>query len=66
MFTKNIAKTESVAEFVARGGKIKKVETRAYKKPTKKQLGFENEVEVVTEIDYSVLPEALKIKFGVR
>jgi hypothetical protein len=63
---KNTAKTESVAEFIARGGKIKKVETRQYKKPTRKQLGYEKEVEVVTEIDFAALPEALKIQFGLR
>ena len=63
---KNIVKTESVAEFIARGGVIKKAVTRAYKKPTARQLGYEKEVEVVTEVDYSALPEALKIRYGVR
>lgn len=63
---KNIVKTESVAEFQARGGKITKVKTKAYKKPTARQLGYEKEVVVVTEVDMSLLPQALKIKYGVR
>jgi hypothetical protein len=63
---KNTIKTESVAEFMARGGKIAKVATKAHKRLTPKQMGYEKEVEVVKEIDYSALPEALKIKYGVR
>ena len=62
---KNI-KTESVAEFMARGGKITKAPTRAHKRLTPKQMGYEKEVEVVTEVDMSCLPAALKIKFGIR
>ena len=63
---KNNVKTESVSEFLARGGAIKKVATRAYKKPTRKQLGYQPEVEVIKEADMSALPMTLKIKFGVR
>jgi hypothetical protein len=63
---KTFAKTESVAEFIARGGKVQKVSTKAYKRPTAKQLGYEKEVETTTEVDMSALPIALKIKYGVR
>jgi plastocyanin len=63
---KNIVKTETMAEFLARGGKVQKVATKAYKRPTAKQLGYEKEVVVVTEPDMSALPAALKIKYGVR
>jgi hypothetical protein len=63
---KNTVKTESVAEFLARGGVVQKVATKAYKKPTRKQLGYEKEVEVMVEADLNALPEALKIRYGVR
>jgi hypothetical protein len=64
---KNTVKTESVAEFMARGGKIQKAATKAYRRPTAKQLGYQKEVEVITEAaDMSALPATLKIKFGIR
>jgi hypothetical protein len=63
---KEFAKTESVAEFLARGGKVAKVATKAYKRPTAKQLGYEKEVVVVVESDMSALPMALKIRYGIR
>ena len=63
---KNTIKTESVAEFIARGGLINKIASKEYKKPTARQLGYEKEVEVVTEVDFDSLPTALKIKYGVR
>lgn len=63
---KVIAKTESFSEFLARGGKVTKCPTKAYKKPTKKQLGYQKDVEVVIEPDYSALPKALKISFGIK
>lgn len=55
-------KTETVAEFMARGGEIKKVAPKGPKKTYKKVMK-EAKIE---EIDMSVLPMALKIKYGVR
>jgi hypothetical protein len=59
---KNIAKTESVTEFLARGGKIKTVAAKGPKKTRTRQLSAEANLPV----DWSALPEALKIRFGVR
>lgn len=55
-------KTESVAEFVARGGKIKKLAAKGPKK-SRPKVFKEAKME---EVDMSVLPAALKIRFGVR
>lgn len=63
---KVIAKTESFAEFIARGGKVTKCPTKAYKKPSRKQTGYQKEVEVTFEPDFSALPKALKISFGIK
>lgn len=64
---KTNVKTESVAEFMARGGTIKRVITKAYKRPTAKQLGYQKEVEVTVEdANLDALPETLKIRFGIR
>jgi hypothetical protein len=59
---KNIVKTESVAEFIARGGSVKKVATKTHKtnKRTIKDACLEEDV------DFDALPMALKIKYGVR
>jgi hypothetical protein len=63
---KVIAKTESFSEFLARGGKVTKYPTKSYKKPTRKQTGYEKAVEVSVEPDLSALPKALKISFGIK
>jgi len=63
---KNLIKTESVAEFIARGGVITRTPAKEYKKPTQRQLGYEKEVEVIIEPDMSALPTALKIRYGIR
>ena len=60
---KNIVKTESVAEFLARGGQIKQVNAKAAKRSYKKTM---EDAELDEDIDMSVLPEALKIKYGIR
>jgi hypothetical protein len=60
---KNITKTETVAEFMARGGEIKKVAAKGPKKTYRKTM---KEAEFVEEIDMSALPTALKIKYGVK
>lgn len=63
---KIIAKTESFSEFVARGGQVTKCPTKAYKKPSRKQMGYQKEVEVTVEADMSALPKALKIAYGIK
>jgi len=63
---KVIAKTESFSEFLARGGQITKCPTKKYKKPSRKQMGYQKEVETVIEPDYSALPKALKISLGIK
>lgn len=55
-------KIETVAEFLARGGTIKKCSTKTKVRRSKREV---EELEV-EEIDYSVLPENLKIRFGIR
>jgi hypothetical protein len=59
----NIVKTETVAEFLARGGKIQKVDARVTKRTYSKR---NTEVESMEDVDMSFLPEALKIKYGIR
>ena len=59
---KNIVKTESVAEFLARGCKITKCATRVARTTYKKIV----EKPKVEEVDWSALPTSLKIKFGLR
>jgi len=60
---KNINKTESVAEFMARGGSIKKVPAKGPKKTYTKVI---KDAELNEEIDFDALPMALKIKYGIR
>ena len=60
---KQIIKTESVAEFIARGGTVKKVNAKGAKKTYKKVM---EEAELDEEIDFDALPAALKIKYGIR
>jgi hypothetical protein len=59
------SKTESVSEFLARGGKISKVPMYATSRrtyaPAKTKMVAEKE-----QVDMSALPEALKIKYGVK
>lgn len=61
---KTAIKTESMAEFIARGGKINKVAMNVGKRSYKK--AEPNKIVAEAEIDMSVLPEALKIKYGVK
>ena len=60
---KNIMKTESVAEFMARGGTVKKVSAKGPKKTYTKVI---KDACLEEEIDYDALPAALKIKYGIR
>ena len=60
---KNIVKTETMAEFLARGGTIKKVNAKGSKKTINKVM---EEAELDQEIDFDALPAALKIKYGIR
>ena len=60
---KTIAKTESVADFLARGGKINKLPA----KQAKKHYSRKNEPKMkLEELDLSALPAALKIKYGIK
>ena len=59
----NIVKTETMAEFLARGGIVKKVNAKGSKKTYKKVM---EEAELDQEIDFDALPAALKIKYGIR
>jgi hypothetical protein len=57
-------KTESVADFMARGGVINKVTTKV---STKKNARREfREAVDAADIDFSKLPMALRIKYGIR
>jgi hypothetical protein len=59
-------KTETVAEFLARGGVIKKLGLKQPKQPRQPKFDH-NEEEIATEaVDFSALPMALKIKFGIK
>ena len=56
---KNITKTESVTEFLARGGKVNKLPFKA----RKAKVGTKVRIE---DIDLSALPKFLKLKYGVK
>jgi hypothetical protein len=55
-------KTESVAEFLARGGNINKV---AINKSAKKSNGKEPKASL-EDINMKDLPKALRIKYGIK
>jgi hypothetical protein len=56
-------KTESVADFVARGGEIKKVSAKG---PKRTYIKVIKDAALDEEIDFDALPAALKIKYGIR
>jgi hypothetical protein len=60
---KNIVKTESVAEFLARGGKITKVAMNVGRRAVKSEA---QKAEIMSKIDMSALPESLRIKLGIK
>jgi hypothetical protein len=60
---KNIVKTESVAEFLARGGQIKTV---ALNKSSKTATAKAAKEIALTAADMKALPKALRIKYGIR
>lgn len=60
---KNITKTETVAEFIARGGSVKKLPA---KPASKKYTKVVRQACLADEIDLDHLPMALKIKYGIR
>lgn len=59
---KSNMKTESVADFIARGGEVKKVSAKGPKKTYRKVMKAAS----IEEIDMHALPAALKIKYGVK
>lgn len=65
---KNITKTESTAEFLARGGVIKKVSAKSLAKRQPKAMHDveQDEADMYEIVDYGALPAALKIRYGMR
>ena len=63
---KTVMKTESVAEFLARGGKVTKVAMNVSKRAYSKKFVEKAVDNLESEIDMSALPEALRIKYGVK
>ena len=61
---KTIAKTESFAEFVARGGQVTKCPTKDATKKYSTRVRKEPEIE--GPIDMSLIPTALKISLGIK
>lgn len=59
---KNI-KTETVADFMARGGKVTQVTPKGSKK---KHAKLVEEAEFDKEVDWDLIPMSLRIKFGQR
>ena len=57
-------KTESISEFLARGGKITTLTTSKGK--TKKSFGGKTPKKEATEIDKNLIPAALKISLGIK
>lgn len=60
---KDTFKTESIAEFLARGGKIEKADPRARKSSSFKKAAEKADLK---DMDLSALPVALKIKYGIK
>ena len=64
---KTIVKTESHAEFLARGGKITKCPTKdASKKYSRKAKPEVTKIEEVPADAFMYLPESLKISYGIK
>lgn len=63
---KQSIKTESVQEFLARGGQITKCDTKMTRKRQPRSMHEDNFEEVESEVDFSALPTALKIRFGIK
>lgn len=59
----NKTKIESIAEFLARGGKITSVAACLTSKSKRRQAKPKTEL---TQEDMSLLPVALKIKYGIK
>lgn len=65
---KTIMKTESPAEFIARGGKITKCPTKDLTKKSTRKVNKEEtmKMEDVPADAFLYLPESLKISFGIK
>ena len=62
---KGVIRTETTGEFLARGGKINKVNVKAIKAPYKR-VAKKVVAEEEKEVDMTALPMALKIRYGIR
>ena len=60
---KQIVTTETVADFIARGGLVKTCPSKGPKKTYAKAV---KAAELDEDVNYNDLPEALKIKYGIR
>jgi hypothetical protein len=62
----NNTNTETVEQFLARGGEVKHLPIKGYSRWKKQRVAKVEEEPQDEEIDYSALPTALKIKYGVK
>jgi hypothetical protein len=60
---KLVPKTETVAEFLARGGEVKKM---GMKQPRKSSPRVIKAASIEDDVDFSFLPTALKIRYGIK
>ena len=56
-------KTETLAEFIARGGKVTKCPSKVGRRKAAPRIVVD---EPIGTLDLSALPMALKIRFGIR
>jgi len=61
--SKPVSKTETTAEFLARGGQIKRFETREPKRGRPHVMKMDA---IEEDVDFSALPVALKIRYGIK
>lgn len=61
---KIVSKTETVSEFLARGGEIQRMKTKHNKKAAPRAV--KSDMVDNEPVDYSFLPEALRIRYGIK
>jgi hypothetical protein len=60
---KLVSKTETVSEFLARGGNVKVFKAKYKKEPVPRVIKAES---LEDDVDFSFLPTALKIRYGIK
>jgi len=60
---KLVPKTETVSEFMARGGSITVMKAKYKKQPVPRVIKAES---IEDDVDFSFLPTALKIRYGIK